>query len=194
MNTSPTIPTLSSLSSDYPRIKYVAAKQFIALSKSQPALLSPHLDFFINLMNSKNNILKWTAIDVVGNLLILENEITSRKLLKKLYGFLQEGKLITAAHAISALGTIAKEKPEYQKTITLQLLKTETYSYETKECWNIVMGKTLLALNQYSPALTKNKSVRSFAEHQTRNSRNTTKKKAEQLLKNITLMKTLSET
>jgi hypothetical protein len=185
MNKSTTIPNLEALSSDNPKIKYGAAKQFIANSKSHPQLLSPHFDFFLNLLDSNNNILKWTAIDVVGNIIVFEDERTIKQILKRLFVFLKAGKLITAAHAISALTTIAQSKPEHRKPIITQLLKTESYNYETEECKNIVMGKVILALKNFTGEFINNKTVRSFAERQTSNTRNATKKKAEQFLKKL---------
>ncbi|MBI5215721.1 MAG: hypothetical protein HY960_08205 [Ignavibacteriae bacterium] len=183
MNKSPTIPELESLSSDNPKIKYGAAKRFIAIAKSHPQLLSPHLNFFINLLDSRNNILKWSAIDVIGNMFRFGDESTKKLLLKRMVTFLQEGKLITAAHAIAALHTIAQSNPEYRKSIITHLLNIQSYNYETDECKNIIMGKIIIALKSFADELGNNKTVRKFAEQQTNNPRNATKKKAEQFLK-----------
>ncbi|MBI3194963.1 MAG: hypothetical protein HYZ34_10950 [Ignavibacteriae bacterium] len=187
MNKIPAIPKLEALSSDNPKIKSGAAKQFIAISQLHPKRLSPDLDFFINLLDNKNYIMKWMAIDVVGNLLQFEDESTKKSLLKRMFTFLHERKLITAAHAISALGTIVQANPEHRKSIITQLLKTESYTYETEECKNIVMGKVIVALNNFADELTNKNTVREFVVRQTSNTRNATKKKAEQLLKKLTL-------
>ncbi|TAK57623.1 MAG: hypothetical protein EPO24_09690 [Bacteroidetes bacterium] len=174
---------LANLSSDNPRIKYGTAKELIALSAKQPNLLYPNLDFFDKLLKSENNILKWTAIDIVGHLVPLTTERQQKAYVKKMIAFLQGGKLITAAHSISALAHIAKELPELRTTILTQLLKVEQYTYETIECRNIVIGKTLLALNNFTNELTKLKGASAFIERQTSNTRPATKKKAERLLR-----------
>ncbi len=49
-------------------IKYASIKKAIAISKEDPSKLYPDFDFFIELLNSENQIIKWTAIQVIGNL------------------------------------------------------------------------------------------------------------------------------
>ena len=45
-----------------------ANRKAIAISKEDPSKLYPDFDFFIELLNSENQIIKWTAIQVIGNL------------------------------------------------------------------------------------------------------------------------------
>ncbi len=49
-------------------IKYASTKKAIAISKEDPSELYPDFDFFVELLNSENQIIKWTAIQVIGNL------------------------------------------------------------------------------------------------------------------------------
>jgi hypothetical protein len=50
------------------KIKYASTKKAIVISKENPGELYPDFDFFIKLLNSENQIIKWTAIQVIGNL------------------------------------------------------------------------------------------------------------------------------
>jgi len=96
---------------------------------------------------------------------------------------LNTGNMITANHAINALTDIALAKPEYQAEITKELLKVEHYSYDTAECRNICIGKVILAIGKYFDDLKDKEATLDFVRRQTKNTRNATRKKAEQFLR-----------
>jgi hypothetical protein len=60
---------LKDLSSRDPKIKYGCAKKLVATAAKTPAKLYPYMDFFVDLLDSENQILKWTAIDIIGYLI-----------------------------------------------------------------------------------------------------------------------------
>jgi hypothetical protein len=174
---------LADLQSDSAKVKYCCAKNLVAIAKDNPARLYPDIDTFINLLDGNNNILKWTAIQVIGNLARVDKEKKVDRLIGRLVGFLNAGKLITANNATMALAEIAIAKPQYQKQITEELLKVEHYDYDTDECRNIAIGKVIEAIGSYSSQSRDNKAIIEFARRQTRNTRNATRKKAERFLK-----------
>jgi hypothetical protein len=174
---------LADLQSDSAEVKYCCAKNLIAIAKEDPARIYPDIDTFVKLLDGDNNVLKWTAIQVIGNLARVDKESKVDRLIGKLAGFLNARKLITANNATMALAGIAIAKPQYQKRITEELLKVENYDYDTDECRNIAMGKVIEAIGSYSSQLKDKKAVIGFAQRQTKNTRNATRKKAEQLLK-----------
>jgi hypothetical protein len=176
---------LADISSNDPKVKYCCAKNLIAVAKENPARLYPHIDTFVKLLDGENNVLKWTAIIVIGNLARVDKEKKVDGLISRLVGFLNAGKLITANNATVALAGIAVAKPKYQKQITEELLKVEHYDYDTDECRNIAIGKAIEAIGSYSNQLKDKKAVFEFAQRQTKNTRNATKKKAEQFLKKL---------
>ena len=176
---------LADLQSDSAEVKYCCAKNLIAIAKEDPARLYPHIDTFVKLLDGENNVLKWTAIIIIGNLARVDKEKKVDRLISRLVGFLNAGKLITANNATMALAGIAIAKPRYQKQITKELLKVEHYDYDTDECRNIAMGKVIEAIGSYSSQLKDKKAVIGFAQRQTKNTRNATKKKAERLLEKL---------
>jgi hypothetical protein len=176
---------LSDLSSDNPKVKYRRAKTLVAIAKKNPEQLYPHLAFFVKLLKSENNILKWIAIDIIGYLAKVDKEKQIDKLLGKLYGFLEGGKLITANHAIGALANIALAKPAHQKKITQELLNVERYKYDTKECHNIALGKVIQAMSSYFRLLRPDTRVLEFVSRQTTNTRPATRKKAQKFLNDV---------
>lgn len=173
------------LLSEDPKVKYGCTKNLLAIAKNSPDELYPHIDYLVKLLDNDNQILKWTAIDVIGHLSKVDKEKKTDQLVDKLFGLLNAGKLITANHTIVALANVASAKPEYQRKITDELLKVEHYTYDTDECRNIALGKVIMAISSYFDQLKDKKAVIEFVERQTRNKRNATKKKAEQFLKKL---------
>lgn len=173
---------LNDLLSDDSKVKYGIAKKAIAVSQENPAELYPSLEFFVKLLDSENQIIKWTAIQVIGYLSCVDKKKKVDKLLPRLINLLNGGKMITASNTILSLSEIASHKPEYQNRIISELLTVENYDYETAECRNIVLGKMILALGKFKDKIKNKKEALDFLERQTKNTRNATKKKAHELL------------
>jgi len=55
MNTTLNEADFGDLSSDNPKAKYGLAKRLIELSKTEPAKLYPHFEYFVTLLKSDNN-------------------------------------------------------------------------------------------------------------------------------------------
>ncbi len=170
------------LLSQDPKVKYGCAKNLLAITKENPAEIYPNLDFFVELLDSENKIIKWTAIDIIGNLARVDEAKKIDTLMEKLFGLLNTGNMITANHAIMALSNIALTKPEHRKRITDELLKVEGYNYDTDECRNIAIGTVIRAIGPYFNELKDGEATVEFVRRQTQNSRNATRKKAEKFL------------
>ncbi len=177
------------LSSSDPKTKYGAAKAILGQAKTDPASLYPHAKFFEDLLECDNNILKWTAIDVVGSLAAVDTEARIAKNTGRLVSFLSAGKMITANHAIAALARFAQAYPRRREAITGELMKVERCEYDTEECRNIALGNVVLALDSYFDDIRDKQGVVAFVERQTANSRNATAKKARAFLKKHTSSK-----
>jgi hypothetical protein len=174
---------IDGLSAKEARVKYSCAKTLLIISLKDPAVLYPYFDFFELLLENNNNILKWTAIDIIGCLAIIDMEQDINRLMQKLYGFLAYGNMITANHAISGLAKIAGVRDDLQAKITEELLKVEGYKYQSGECQNIALGKVIMALDLYANDVSDRSEIYRFVKRQTKNTRNATRKKAEEFLK-----------
>jgi len=176
---------LNGVSSGNSRIKFKSAKILRIISDKNPKMLYPEMDFFINLLDSENNIIKWNAMDVIANLTFVDSKNKFDKIFDKYYGFLYEGNLITAGHVVDNSGKIAKAKPNLQSKITSELLKVEKIPLPTEECRNILLGKVILSFGQYIDQVKDKEEMISLAKVQLNNTRNATKKKAEKFLKKL---------
>jgi hypothetical protein len=171
------------LSSKDPKVKYSASKALLATARSDPSSLYAQADYFVGLLDGDNDILKWTAIDIMGCLARVDTDKRVSALTDRLSSFLSAGKLITANHAISALSEFAVAYPDRRDSIAGELMNVEHCTYDTDECRNIALGKVIEALSPVFNALRDKKAVLEFAERQTHNTRNATAKKAHAFLK-----------
>lgn len=171
-------------------VRYACAKQAISLSLERPAELYPDFDFFLKLLQGENKILKWTAIQVIGNLSRVDSEKKLSKVLPTLFSLLKDPVMITAANAIKALAEIGKRKPEFREDILNELLKVEKarYLYKGKvsrECRNVAIGHVLNTLDKLWEAACQRDDVRSFLKRQIINTRPKVRERAQALLKKL---------
>jgi hypothetical protein len=178
-------PVFRGISSKEPRVKYGCSKSLLLLSEKNPELLYSKWDVFVEILKNENQILKWMAIAILGNLAAVDRKHQHKGLLRELHGFLSCGELITANNAIVALGKIARACRDERREITAQLLKVEHYFYDTDECRNIALGKVILALGMFIDPANASPEVIEFVRRQTTNSRSATAKKAATLLKKL---------
>jgi hypothetical protein len=174
----PLASVFAGLSSTVPRVKFGCSKALQLLSEKHPELLRDSIDAIAEQLDSENQILKWNATAILGNLAALDSTGRVRSRLKRFYGFLAGGKLIAANNAIAALGKIALAFPEERKRIVSQLLGVEHQKFETEECRNIAIGKAILALELFCEPASPGKPVLEFADRQIGNPRKATAIKA----------------
>lgn len=178
---------LSDFSSDKARIKYTCAKQAIALSQNFPEDLYPDFSFFTRLLESENNILKWTAVKVIGNLSKVDDKKKVDKILTSLIDLLSDKSMITAANTISALTEIVLNKPDYTEEIITALLKVEKNQYYNKgkispECHNVAIGHVIKAFKKLGKVVYCRKDIQAFLKRQTGNTRPKVRELSEKLL------------
>jgi len=172
------------ISSENPRIRFKSAKTLRVISEKIPEILYSKMDFFINLLDTQNRILKWNAIDVIGNLTSIDSKNEFDEIFKKYYSFLSAESMITVAHVVDNSEKIAKAKPHLTEKITHELFKVEKIP-RNQECKNILLGKAILAFGMFFDQIENKDDVISFVKRQLNNARNATKAKAEKILKII---------
>ena len=173
---------LRELSNKAARVRFGCSKSLLVLSEKRPDLLYPKVEKIIGLLESENQVLKWNAIAMLGNLAALDQGRKIRAVLQRFYGFLSSGELITANNAIAALGKIGRAFPEERKSIVLHLLGIGKAVFDTDECRNIAIGKSILAIEMFLDPAEARKEVLDFVKSQTDNRRKATAEKAKAFL------------
>lgn len=164
-------------------VKFGSTKILRLISEQNPKILYPHMDFFIDLLDSDNNILKWNAQDIIANLIDVDSKNKFDQIFNKYYSLINDEVMITAGHVVDNSGKIALAKPQYNEEITKNLLSIDKTSRDP-ECTNILIGKTILSFEKYFQQVNPGDKTKiiNFVKKHKNNSRSATKKKAEKFL------------
>ncbi|UCF09178.1 MAG: hypothetical protein JSW28_05750 [Thermoplasmata archaeon] len=173
---------IKGISSEKPEVRFGCAKILRTVSRERPDALYPDMHFFIDLLDSDNNIIRWNAMDVVANLTRVDSEKKFEDVFHRYYALLEDESMVTAAHVVDNSGKIAMAKPHLALKITRELLKVEEIS-RNSECVNILSGKAILAFEEYFELIENKKEVMAFAKRQLKSTRPATRKKAEKFVK-----------
>jgi len=174
---------IDGLGADKPRVKYGCAKVLRIVSDKAPGLLYPRFDFFADLLDSDNHILKWEGIYVIANLAAVDTEDRIEAIFERYFAPIPGPTLITAANVVGGGAKIASAKPHLADRIVRELLKVEKAQYKTTECRNVALGHAIKAFDQFFDQIRDKKPVIAFVRRQLENTRNATRKKAEAFLK-----------
>ncbi len=169
--------------SDIADIKFKSAKVLKLVSKTEPKMLYPYFDFFVEQLDNQNNILKWNAIEIVANLVTVDVDNKIELILKKLFKMLYDGNMITAVHIVASAQTIIKARPYLEKKFTREILKSTNAPLPTEECRNILKGYQITVFEQYFNQIKEKNKVIEHVKKELHNSRNATRKKAEKFIK-----------
>ena len=153
------------------------------MSEKHPKALYPHIDSFIKLLDSENNIMKWEGIHVIGNLARVDKDKKIDAILNKYLKPIDRPAMITAANVIGGAAKIAAAKPYLTERIAKAMLKVEHAEYDTDECRNVALGHTLDAFEKFYDKIEEKQPVIDLVTRQLDNTRNSVRKRAEVLLK-----------
>lgn len=170
-------------------IKYGCDKILRILSENYPAMLYPHIDFFIKNLENDNNIFKWSAILIIANLSAVDIFDKVDRIIDYYLMPVEGHVLITAANTIKGAAKIAVHKPSLADIVSAALLKVSSTNYETEECNNIAAGTAIEAFEKIYDLVKDKSSLIEFAEKHTENPRTAVKKKALLFIKKHSIVK-----
>jgi FtsZ-binding cell division protein ZapB len=179
---------LKGISSPKATVRYGCAKVLMDLSEEYPEKLYPHMDAFIELLDSKYRILTWNAMAIIANLAKVDTDQKFDVTFDKYYGFLNNEYMVTVANVVCNSAMIALAKPHLLNKITAELLKVERVSvtpHLTEECKKVIAEKAIGTIDLFFDKIEEKekKKVLSFVERQLDSSRETLRTKAADFLK-----------
>ena len=177
---------LKGVSSSKAAIRYGCAKVLMDLSDENPEKLYPHMDFFINLLDSKYRILTWNAMAIIANLTEVDTEKKFDAIFDRYFSLLNNEYMVTVANLVSNAGRIATKKPHLTQRITDALLKVETIpitQHLTEECKNIITEKTIKSFDLFFDQIKNKDDITSFVKRQISNTRKSVRLESEKFLK-----------
>jgi len=171
------------LGADQARVKYGCLKLLRIISERRPDILYPEIGRVFRLLDSENNIFKWGAIIIIGNLAAVDSDRKTDGILDRYLEPITGRVMITAANVIAGAGKIARARPHLADRIARAVLQVERANYQTEECRNVASGHAVESLDMFFERLKKPQPVLEFVKRQLNNRRNAVKKKAAKFLK-----------
>jgi len=177
---------LKDLCSDKPKVKYGCAKKAVEISADDPEALLGEFDTFAALIKGENNILKWNAVKVIGNLSAADDNRVDG-MLDEMLAMLTTKSMITAANTISALTEIVINKPYLEDRIIKGMLGVENAVYYNKgevspECTDVAIGHVVKSLKRLGKDISSRKDVQQFLKRQAANQRPAVSRLAKKLV------------
>jgi len=173
---------LAGTASQDPRVKFGSAKALWLLGEADPALLYPHFDFFVKQLDSPNGVIRWNAARTLACLAPADTESRIELLLDKYLSVIPGPRLIDAANVIGFAWKIARAQPRLAERIAGAILGVSRAQYQTEECRNVSAGHALRSLGRFFDLIGDQAAVAAFARAQLRNTRPSTRRKAEEFL------------
>ena len=176
---------LGGISSSKPAIRYSCAKVLMDLSEEEPEQLYPHMDFFINLLESKYRILSWNAIIIIANLTKVDTENKFDSIFNKYYSYLDDEYMVTVANVVGNSGKIALAKPYLTQKITDKLLKVENISitpHLSDECKRVITQHAIKTIDMFFSQIEQKDKVISFVKKHLNSSRESLRIESEKFL------------
>jgi hypothetical protein len=176
---------IEGVSSEKAAIRYGCGKVLMSLSEERPEKLYPHMDFFINLLDSKYRILTWQAMFIIANLTKVDVDKKFDSIFDKFFSFMNNDYMVTVANVVGHSGKIALAKPYLIPKITKELLKVEnikTTPHLTDECKKVIAEGAIKSIDMFFSQIKNKDEVISFVKKHTDSSRKTLKKISEEFI------------
>ena len=158
---------LSGVSSSKAAVRYGCAKVLMDLSEEHPEKLYPHMDSFIDLLDSKYRILTWNALAIIANLTRVDADKRFDAVFGKYYSFLDNDYMVKVANVVGNSGKIAHAKPYLIPKITDELMKVQDIStgpHLTEECKRVIAQQTIKSFDLFFDRIDQKERVVSFVK------------------------------
>ncbi|MHA1990819.1 MAG: hypothetical protein ACXACX_18800 [Candidatus Hodarchaeales archaeon] len=163
-------------------IRMKKAKELMLLSETKPEDLYDHFDFFIELLDNKNNVLRWNSLIIISNLVTIDREKKFEKISEKYLSLMFDEGMVTTSNFIKHSWKLIKFKSSLSEKTIETILQIDKTSH-TPECKDILRGQAITAFENCIEEIQDNEIVLKFIKHQTNNQRNAVRKKAEKFMK-----------
>lgn len=172
---------IEGLQSTNDKIREKHYKILYPLSLSNPELLYPYWDIFIEMLYKPEVSNKYYAIHILARLVKVDFDKRFNEIFNYWFNeLLNHESPVVSPHIAEKSGMIALAKPEMEKEITTRLLNID----ETSKCRHIDLQKAyvLSAFDSYYESISDKRKVIEFILAQQKNPSIKTKKKAKELI------------
>ncbi len=176
---------INGMTSSKAAIRYGCGKVLMDLSEENPKILYPHMNFFVELLDSRYRILTWQAMAIIANLTRVDKENKFDEVFDKYYSFINNEYMVTVANLVRHSGKIALAKTYLTDKITDELLKVEnikTTPHLTPECKNVIAEQAILSFAMFFDQVENKDAIISFVKKHLNSSRKALRSKAKEFL------------
>lgn len=178
---------MKGVASSKANVRYSCASALVNLTEKDPERLYAHMDFFINLLESKHRILKWNGMAAIANLCAADIDHKFDTIFDKYYGFLGDEYMVTVANVVGNSARIARAKPYLVPRITAELLRVDEISttpHLTEECTRVIAEKAVESFDQIFDLMAPEEKAKviAFVKKHADSSRGSLRKKSRTLL------------
>jgi hypothetical protein len=168
-------------------IRENSSKVLKYVSTNNPRLLYPDWwNFLGDMLNHENTYHKLSAVVLLSNLTLIDNENRFEKIFNTYYGLLNDKSMITAAWVAGNSGKIARAKPKLQSRITGRLLAIDKTHHQPQRI-DLIKSYILEAFDEYFSVSSDQSRMIKFAQKQLNCLSSRTRKEAQKFLNKWTL-------
>lgn len=169
-------------------VKFTCSKIIRLASETNPGLVYPYFDKVVGMMRSDISFIKWDGIATLSNLAKVDRNLLFDKIFDEYFDLIQDPQMITAATVVGNAWKIVSAKPDREAEITNRLLSVPENVYYNRgepspECNNILCGHVIDCIEIYYQVSNQKSAILAYLDKQRCNTRNSTARKAEILLK-----------
>ena len=176
------IEVLKGLESKNDTFRYNCFKVVLQISTSQPLLLYPEWNYFLDLLNSSNSYRRMAAISILSNLTRVDTEKRFDHVFEEYFRHLDDQSMIVARYLAGSAGKIAIAKPYLQATIIEKLLNIDNTHHEEGRK-DLIKYDIIHSFSEFFENIPEKKRIFSFVEKQIDCSSPKTRKIAQGFLK-----------
>lgn len=173
---------LKGLISKNETFRYNCFKVLFQISKTQPLLLYPEWDYFLDLLGSPNSYHRMSAINILSNLTWVDTEKKFDLIFNQYFHHLDDQSMIVARYLSGNSGKIARAKPYLQTKITEKLLDIDSTHHEEGRK-DLIKHDIIQSFSEFFEGITKKERIFTFVEKQLDCSSPKTRKAAKDFLK-----------
>lgn len=170
---------MAGVRAEKPTARFGCSKVLRLISEKTPALLYPHMEFFVGLSRDRNTFLRMDAARVIGNLAVVDFDGKFDRIFEEYFAPIKGPAMIPAANIIGTAAKIATARPFLADRIAGEILKVERAEYATAECRNVALGHAIQSFDLFFELVQDKASVSRLVKKQLQNPRTATRKKAE---------------
>lgn len=171
-------------------VKFAAEKAVRSISESNPELFEGIETEIFSLLKSENTFIRLGNIITCANLAVLSSDKTLELLKKEYIPFLYSTNLAEFGNAVKGIPKIISVFPSLEEKLIPPLFEINERVFIHKgkpsdECRNVAAGKVIEVFAKICKDSPYQQDMLNFAENNLTNTRNSTKRKAEKLVKKL---------